>query len=125
MRSTTAGVPAQCLAAPRPAASIFGRVSVSPPGERDASFRPCAGRASSLPRPGLLKVSCDIHADMAAFILLTPGAAWARTAAGGRCELAGLAAGRHRVRSWHPDATGGSAGVQVPADGAVTLDVDL
>lgn len=39
--------------------------------------------------------------------------------------FAGLPPGHYRVSWWHPDAPGGTADVDVPAEGAVTLDVGL
>lgn len=217
MRAIIAGLLALCLAAPSFAGSVTGRVRVSPVRAPEVSFRPYAGRASSLPaaatprrglvtdaivfvesapsgarlpgtpadpqlaqrgqafdprvvvvpagsrvgfpnhdriyhnvfsvsparrfdlgkypsgqtrtvdfpRAGLVRVFCDIHSDMAAFILVTPTPVWARAGRDGRFELAGLPAGRYRVAWWHPDASGGAAEVDVPAEGAVTLDVDL
>ena len=82
-------------------------------------------RTVTFPRAGVVKVFCDIHADMAAFVLVTPTAAWARAGSDGHYELTGLAPGRYRVSWWHPDAPGGTAEVDVPATGSVSLDVDL
>ncbi len=215
MRAIHAGVLALCLAAPTSAGSITGRVSVPAVRSETASFRPYAGRASSLPTPtrpahglvtdavlyletapvgarlpapttsqqlaqrgqsfdprvvvvpaggsvefpnfdpiyhnvfsvspsrrfdlgkyprgqsrtvqfprsGVVNVFCDIHADMAAFILVTPTSVWVRPGSDGRFALSDLPAGRYRVRWWHPDLGDGAAEVDVPAEGAVTLDV--
>ena len=82
-------------------------------------------RQVTFPRAGVVSVFCDIHADMAAFVVVTPTTAWTRAAADGRFALAGLAPGRYRVAWWHPDHTGGGADVEVPAEGAVSLDVEL
>lgn len=218
MRAITAGVLALCVAAPTSAGSIAGHVSLSAVRGMDVSFRPYAGRASSLPsparpargritdaivyveaapagtllaaatygtpelaqrgqafeprvivvpvggmvtfpnfdpvyhnvfsvspvrrfdlgkyprgqsrvvtftRPGVVNVFCDIHADMAACILVTPTAAWTRATNDGRFELSGLPAGHYRVSWWHPDLPGGGTDVDVPAEGAVSLDVEL
>jgi plastocyanin len=100
--------------------------SVSPARRFDLGKYPRGqSRTVDFPRAGVVKVFCDIHADMAAFVLVTPTPAWARAGSDGRYELAGLPAGRYRLAWWHPDASGGSADVDVPADGAVTLDVEL
>ncbi len=217
MRVIPAGVLALCLAAPTSAGSITGRVSVPAVRSEAPSFRPYAGRASSLPAPkrparglvtdvvlyvetvpagvrasvpkshpqlaqrgqsfdprvvvvpvggsvefpnfdpiyhnvfsvspsrrfdlgkypsgqsrtvqfprsGVVNVFCDIHSDMAAFIFVTPTAAWARPGNDGRFELGALPEGRYRMRWWHPDLGEGTADVEVPAAGAVTLDVRL
>jgi plastocyanin len=82
-------------------------------------------RRVTFTKPGVVNVFCDIHADMAAFVLVTPTPAWTRATADGRFELAGLPPGRYRVSWWHPDLPGGGADVEVPAQGAITLDVGL
>jgi len=217
MRSILAIVLTACAVAPAVAGSIRGSVRVPPPPAQDATFRPYAGRASSLPAParparglvsdavvyvealsggtpeiaarprpqlaqrgqsfdprvvviaagdevefpnfdpiyhnvfsvsparrfdlgkyprgqsrtvrfpkaGLVNVYCDIHADMSAFILVTPNRAWARAGADGRFELGGLPAGHYRVHWWHPDFAGGESDVDVPAAGATALEVSF
>lgn len=217
MRSILAIVLAACVAAPAAAGSIRGSIRVPAPPAPDVTFRPYAGRASSLPAPtrparglpsdavvyvealpagasepavpprpqlaqrgqsfeprvvvvsagdevefpnfdpiyhnvfsvsparrfdlgkyprgqsrsvrfpkaGLVNVFCDIHADMAAFILVTPNRAWTRGTADGRFELDGLPAGRYRVHWWHPDFGDGASDVDVPAEGAGALEVNF
>ena len=66
---------------------------------------------------------CDIHSNMAAFILVVPNHHWARPAADGSFELAGLPPGRYRVRAWHPDFPARDLEIDVPASGDVSLDV--
>lgn len=76
-------------------------------------------------KPGLVNVFCDIHADMSAFILVTPTAAWARPDANGGFELRHLPAGHYRVHWWHPDFGAGERELDVPADGTAALDVEF
>jgi plastocyanin len=98
--------------------------SVSPARRFDLGKYPRGqSRTVRFPKAGLVNVFCDIHADMAAFILVTPTRAWTRATADGRFELGGLAAGRYRVHWWHPDFAGGTSDVEVPADGAAALEV--
>ena len=74
---------------------------------------------------GVVNVYCDIHTDMAAFVVVTPSRAWARPGEDGRYELPGLPAGRYHLVWWHPDLKGGEADVEVPEEGEVAWDVDL
>ena len=76
-------------------------------------------------KPGVVNVYCDIHTDMAAFIVVAPSLAWARPGDDGRYELRGLPGGRYHLVWWHPDARGGEADVDVPAEGEVTWDVNF
>lgn len=98
--------------------------SVSPSERFDLGKYPRGqSRTVRFPKAGLVNVFCDIHSDMAAFILVTPTAAWAGAGADGRYELRDLPAGHDHARGWHPDFATGGADIEVPAAGAATLDV--
>ena len=100
--------------------------SVSPPRRFDLGKYPRGqSRSITFPRPGLVNVFCDIHSDMAAFILVVPDRHWTRPAADGTFALPDLPAGRCRLRAWHPDFPARVYEVDVPASGDVTLDVSL
>jgi len=100
--------------------------SVSPPRRFDLGKYPRGqSRSITFTKPGQVNVFCDIHSDMAGFILVVPGRHWARPAADGTYELQDLPAGRCRLRAWHPDFPARVFEVQVPASGDVTLDVSL
>jgi plastocyanin len=100
--------------------------SVSPPRRFDLGKYPRGqSRSITFPKPGQVNVFCDIHSDMAGFILVVPNPHWARPAADGRYELPDLPAGRCRLRAWHPDFPARVFEVDVPASGDVTLDVSL
>jgi plastocyanin len=217
MRAAAVIVLALWVVSPAAAGTLHGSVKVPPPPAQDATFRPYAGRASSLPAParaarglvtdaviyvedlpagatppthgptpqlaqrnqafeprvvvvaaggtvdfpnfdpiyhnvfsvspvkrfdlgkyprgqsrsvtfghtGLVNVFCDIHADMSAFILVVPNAAWARATADGRFELTGLPPGRYQLHWWHPDFPSGVADVTVPATGDAAFEVSF
>ncbi len=76
-------------------------------------------------RPGLVKVFCDIHSDMAAFIVVLETPHFTAPADDGAYAVAGVPAGQYAVTVWHPDLPEWHGSVTIPADGAVTLDVDL
>jgi plastocyanin len=100
--------------------------SVSPVKRFDLGKYPRGqSRDVTFPKPGLVNVFCDIHADMAAFILVTPNDAWVRVGTDGRFSLTGLPAGRYQLHWWHPDFVPGVAEVTVPANGDIAFDVSF
>lgn len=100
--------------------------SVSPPRRFDLGKYPRGqSRSVTFGKCGLVNVFCDIHADMAAFILVVPNRAWTRPAANGRYELTGLPPGRYDLHWWHPDFGSGHSEVAVPATAEASQDVDF
>jgi len=73
-------------------------------------------------KPGLVNVYCDIHSDMAAFILVLPHHVFTMPAANGSFTLPDLPAGTYTVKVWHPDFGELHREVDVPAHGSVTAD---
>lgn len=60
-------------------------------------------RSVTFPKAGLVNVYCDIHSDMAAFVIVTPNRAFTQPAADGGWELPDVPAGRYTLHVWHPD----------------------
>ncbi len=85
--------------------SLFHEVfSVSPSGRFDLGR--CGGgetRRVTFERPGLVKVYCKIHSDMAAYILVVPSRIFARPDSSGRFVLPRLSKGKYILSVWHPD----------------------
>lgn len=79
----------------------------------------------TFPKAGVVPVFCDIHPNMACFIVVLPNRAFTQPAADGAYALPDLPAGTYTVRVWHPDADEAVRTVKVPAAGDVTLDVEL
>ncbi len=102
---------------------IFHNVfSVSPTRRFDLGKYPRGhSKQVTFPREGLVKVYCDIHSDMEAFILVLPHHCFARPDAAGAFEIPGVPAGRWRVRVWHPDLPEIAAEVTVPETGESTV----
>jgi plastocyanin len=86
-------------------------------------------RGSSRPvvfrKPGLVNVFCDIHSDMAAFVMVLPHHGFTRPNAGGEFTLPELPAGRYTVRAWHPDLGEQFTEVDVPASGSVSVKLEF
>ena len=74
-------------------------------------------------KSGVVNVYCDIHSDMAAFVLVLPNHAFARPASSGEFALPDLPAGSYVVHSWHPDLGEQTLNVDVPATGSVMANV--
>jgi plastocyanin len=53
-------------------------------------------------KPGQVDIGCNIHDWMEAHVLVVDTPYFARTGADGRATLAGVPAGRYRLRLWHP-----------------------
>src|SRR5262245_39539044 len=104
---------------------IFHNVfSVSPVKRFDLGKYPRGqSRRVTFGKAGLVQVYCDIHANMAAFILVLPNPAFVRPDDQGAFALPDLPAGTYTLKVWHPDLPEMSRAVAVPAQGDVALDL--
>jgi len=74
-------------------------------------------------RPGVVRVFCDIHAHMSAFILVFSHPFFVTTDIDGRYRLPGLPAGTYTVAVWTDGAVRDTRKVDLPAgDGAMDVD---
>jgi plastocyanin len=60
-------------------------------------------RSVTFPKAGVVNVYCDIHSDMAAFVIVTPNHAYVQPSADGAWSLPDLPPGRYTLHAWHPD----------------------
>jgi hypothetical protein len=77
--------------------------------------------SKALARPGLVRVGCDVHSWMSAYVWVADGPA-AVTGADGVYALAGLPPGTWTVTVWHERLGERTAEVRVPASGDATHD---
>jgi cytochrome c2/plastocyanin len=84
----------------------------APPGT--SALKQTLGKAETI------RIGCDLHPWMGAYVVVTEATHWAVTDADGNFSIAGLPPGEHRVEVWHESfATRPErAKVVVPADGA-------
>ena len=106
---------------------IFHNVFSVSPGKRFDLGKYPRGQSRSVrfERPGLIQVYCDIHSNMAAFIVVLPNRAFAQPDGSGRIALPGLRAGVYVVNGWHPDYPAIRRAIRVPPGGDLDLDLSL
>jgi plastocyanin len=83
------------------------------------------GRSKSVrfDRPGVVRVFCDIHSHMSAFVLVFSHPYYATTDADGRYRIDNVPPGTYTVVAWYEGDVRGSRAIAIPAQGgAVDLD---
>lgn len=75
--------------------------------------------------PGVVQVYCHLHPNMYAAIVVVPNRWYARPAEDGTFSLKGIPPGAYHVVTWHMTAGFFRRQVQVPANGAVNLVMNI
>lgn len=102
--------------------NVFSR---SPGQEFDLGlYRKGASRERRFERPGLVRVYCNIHAQMAAYLMVLDSV-FTLTDERGDFRIAGVPAGRQEVRVWHERAGEQGASVDVLPQRLARLDLSL
>ena len=85
------------------------------------------GRSKSVrfDRPGVVRVFCDIHSHMSAFIVVFNHRYFATTDADGRYRIDGIPPGTYSVTAWHEGANRDTRSVTISENEAVELDFVL
>lgn len=106
---------------------IFHNVFSVSPVKRFDLGRYVKGKSKSVSfnKAGLVNVYCEIHSDMAGFILVTPNRAFAQPDSLGRYSMPSLPPGQYTVIAWHPDLKMVRRTVQVPDSADVALDLSF
>jgi plastocyanin len=101
--------------------------SVSPEGAFDLGlYGRGRSRSADFPRAGLVRVYCNVHATMSAFVLVLPTGRSARPAADGSFRIDGVPPGRYTLKAWHERADAmAERVVVVPPGGAADLRIEL
>jgi plastocyanin len=74
---------------------------------------------------GLVRVYCNIHPQMSAYVLVRDNPFWARPAADGSFEIAEVPAGEWALKAWHERSGESTRPVTVAEDGVVELALTL
>jgi len=78
-----------------------------------------------LKQPGLLRVTCDVHPWMRAWVDVLPTAAFAVSDEAGSYTISGVPPGKYTLRLWHERLGEKDEQVEVKAGGMATVDVQL
>ena len=98
--------------------------SVSPGNRFDLGlYGQGAGRAQRFDQPGLVRVFCNVHRQMASWVLVLETPHHARVGSDGAFALTGLPDRPGTLHVWHPRAEAWS-GALVPRQDVVTVDLD-
>lgn len=77
-------------------------------------------------KPGVAVLGCNIHDNMAAWVLVVETPYFARSAEAGKVSLANVPAGSYRLRVWHPELpVGAPATDQALAVGAANVSLTV
>jgi plastocyanin len=82
-------------------------------------------RSVRFDRPGVVRVFCDIHSHMSAFILVFAHRYFAVTEPDGSYRIDRVPAGRYNLVAWNEGQERETRAVEVPAGGAVEADFTL
>jgi plastocyanin len=104
---------------------IFHNVfSLTPENKFDLGlYRKGAAKSVRMGAPALVRIYCNIHSDMAAFVMVLDRAAFTLTDADGNYRLPAIPAGQYNVYSWNERTGEQIQKVAIdPASGAARLD---
>jgi plastocyanin len=103
------------------------------------SYKPGENKTMVFDKPGIVEIRCDVHAEMAAYILVMKTPYFAVTDKKGHFEIpdpdylkqtgleipSGLSAGKYTVKTWHEKLKSQKKSVVVPDSGDVSVKLDL
>ncbi len=107
--------------------AVFHNVfSVTPDNSFDlGSYRQGESKSVHMTKPGVISVYCNMHPEMVGYILVVPGAFFARAGQDGFYKLAGVPTGHHRLVAWTPNAKPMVSEVDVTDTDPVTVELEL
>ena len=103
------------------------------------SYKPGESKTVVFDKPGIVEMRCDVHAEMAAYILVLKSPYFAVTDKTGRFKIPdydylkkvgltgidSLAAGKYSIKTWHEKLKTKKIAVVVPENGEIGIQLDL
>ena len=100
--------------------------SVSPGNAFDLGlYRAGEGKTQRFEQPGLVRVFCNVHHDMVAYVLVLDTPYYVSPEADGSFVLSGVPPGKGRLTVWHEQAEPWTADLQLPAGKPVAARVEV
>lgn len=100
--------------------------SVSPGNVFDLGlYRAGEGKTQRFEQPGLVRVFCNVHHDMVAYVLVLDTPYFVAPKADGSFVLSGIPPGKGRLTVWHEQAEPWTADLQLPAGKPVAARVEV
>ena len=82
-------------------------------------------RSIRFDQSGVVELLCNVHMEMSGYIVILKNSFFALAKADGTFQIAGVPAGRHRVRCWHEQLPAQEQEIDVPSEGTVSVNCDL
>jgi plastocyanin len=82
-------------------------------------------RSVRFTRAGIIRVYCNVHAQMSALVVVRDGPQYTQPAGDGSFTLGQVPVGRYLLRAWHERTEGTSQPLEVPASGLTGVTVQL
>jgi hypothetical protein len=82
-------------------------------------------KSTRFTRAGVIRVYCNVHATMAAFVVVRDNAYFTQPAADGTFSIAAVPAGKYVLHAWHERTPELTREVEVGPQGAPNLDLQL
>jgi plastocyanin len=103
------------------------------------SYKPGESKTVVFDKPGIVELRCDVHAEMAAYILVMENPYFAVTDKNGNFQIpderylkqagieipANLAPGKYSIKTWHEKLKTEKSTVVVPENGDATVELNL
>jgi plastocyanin len=100
--------------------------SVSAPNQFDLGlYQQGPGKEKRFEKPGVVRVYCNVHHDMVAYILVLDTPFHTSPDANGEFALLGLPRGKGKLTVWHEQADPWTMSVDLPQKGPLTVDLQI